>query len=161
MTEATAAPSAPDRFLIAIVAGAAILALLAVGAVFAATRAPEPPIDPNSPVGVARAYVEALRDGDYDRASTYLTRGAQASLASDRYRPPYPRPVSSNQDVRIVFAPGRADADTAEVKVSITHFTSRPTPFSASTWSNELTIKLVREDGAWRVSQPVEPYSFW
>src|SRR5690349_961193 len=120
MSEAATARQAPDRFLVGIVAGAIGIALLAIVVVFLASRAPEAPIDPNSPLGVAREYVAALRDGDYDRANTYLTRTAQANLANDRFRPPYPRPGSPNTESRVVFSPGRVDADTAEVRVSIT-----------------------------------------
>ena len=155
------APGA-DRFLLGIVAGAVLLIVLGIVAVFVAGRAsPPPPPDPSSPVGVVQAYIEALRAGEPDRAYTFLSRSAQASMPLDEYRRPfshaYRRPETEQ---RWLIEPVMAGADTAEVRVTLSRFSSSPQPFSATTYHRDETVRLVREDGTWRINQPVGPFPF-
>ena len=149
-----------DRFLLAIVAGTILLVVVSVVVVFLFGRArTTPPPDPNSPAGVVYAYVEAVRAGEIERARGYLTRAARAEAESrDRqntYRP------SRDDNVRIVVEPVTQTETTAEVKVTISRFYARSDPFSSSTSHYDTTVRLIREDGAWRISQPVEPYTFY
>jgi hypothetical protein len=148
----------PDRFLLAIVAGTILLVVASIVVVFAFGRArPSPPADPNSPAGVVHAYVDAVRAGDQERARSYLTREARAqALARDRqdtYRP------SRDDNVRIVVEPVTTTDTTADVKVTISRFYARSDPFSSNTSHYDVTVKLIREDGNWRISQPIEPYT--
>ena len=153
--------SAPgqDRFLLAIVAGTILLVVLSVVVVFTFGRTrTTPPPDPNSPAGVVHGYVEAVRAGEIERSRGYLTRAARAEAeARDRqstYRP------SRDDNVRIVVEPVTQTETTAEVKVTISRYYARSDPFSSSTYHNDTTVRLIREDGAWRISQPIEPYQF-
>ena len=150
----------PDRFLLAIVAGAILLIVVSVVVVLLARRsAPPPPSDPSSVSGVVQAYVEAARAGDAELARSYLTREARAqSEARDRQNP-Y-RPTSDN-NVRIIVETVSQTETTAEAKVTISRFYARSDPFSSSTSHRTVTVKLIREDGNWRISQPTEPYSFY
>lgn len=162
MAEPTPPPAGPDRFLVGIVAGALGLVALAVAAAALAARAPAPPPpDPASPAGVVQAYVEALRAGEADRAYAYLSTTARANVSLDEFRrrlyPPYTSDASA---VRVLIAPTAVSADRAEVRVTISRFSARADPFSASTTHYDLTVRLVREDGAWRISQPLEPSPF-
>jgi hypothetical protein len=151
-----------DRFLLGIVVGAVLLMLAGVGAVFLARQAPAaPPADPASPVGVVQGYVEALRAGDADRAYGHLSRSAQAGLALDEYRRRFHRPYAPpTAEQRVLIEPITQGADRAEVRVTLSRFTADAHPLSASTSHRETTVQLVREGGAWRVSQPAEPYLF-
>jgi hypothetical protein len=148
-----------DRFLLAIVAGTILLVLVSIVVVFffGRTRTSAPP-DPNSPAGVVHGYVEAVRAGEMERARGYLTRTARAEAeARDRqstYRP------SRDDNVRIVVEPVTQTETAAEVKVTISRFYARSDPFSSSTSHDDTTVRLIREDGAWRISQPIEPYTF-
>ena len=65
------------------------------------------------------------------------------------------------QNVRIVVEPVTQTETTADVKVTISRFYARSDPFSSSTYHNDTTVRLIREDGAWRISQPIEPYRFY
>lgn len=149
-----------DRFLLAIVAGTVVLVVVSIVVVFffGRTRTTPPP-DPNSPAGVVHAYVEAVRAGDTERARSYLTRAARAEAESrDRqntYRP------SREDNVRIVVETVSTTDTAADVKVTISRFYARSDPFSSSTSHYDTTVNLVREDGAWRIRQPVEPYTFY
>jgi hypothetical protein len=152
--------SGQDRFLLAIVAGTILLVLASIVVVFFFGRARStPPPDPNSPVGVVHAYIEAVRDGDVERARTYLTRTARAEAESrDRqntYRP------SRDDNARIVVETVTTTETSAEVKVTISRFYARSDPFSSSTSHYDTTVRLIREDGVWRIAQPIEPYSLY
>jgi hypothetical protein len=149
-----------DRFLLAIVAGTILLVVVSVIVVVLFGRArTTPPPDPNSPAGVVHAYVEAVRAGEMEKARGYLTRAARAEAESrDRqnaYRP------TRDDNVRIVVETVATTETTAEVKVTISRFYARSDPFSSSTSHYDTTVRLIREDGAWRISQPVEPYTFY
>ena len=62
----------------------------------------------------------------------------------------------------IVYSIDPADLGngTTAVKVTISRFYARSDPFSSSTSHRDVTVKLVREDQAWRISQPIELYTF-
>ncbi|HEX2173007.1 MAG TPA: hypothetical protein VHL09_11245 [Dehalococcoidia bacterium] len=163
MSDTAAAPPAtgPDRFLTGIVVGAILLIAVGVITVFAAGRAPRAaPPDPASPVGVVQSYVEALQAGDFDRAQTYLSRPAREAIASNPVRERFTGPGRpSDTERRVLFEPVRTEGDTTEVKVTISTFSANAEPFSARTFHREVSVTLVREDGAWRISQPAEPFT--
>jgi hypothetical protein len=159
MAEQQTATTGPDRFLIGIVGGAILLIVVSIVVVLVVGRPrPTPPADPNGPSGVVQAYVEALRAGDIDKARVYLTRQARAA-SQNRDRSSYSPAVNDN--VRIVVETVSTEGDSAEVKVTISQFYARSDPFSASTSHRDLTVRLMREDGEWRMTQFIEPYSFY
>lgn len=152
-------PAGRDRFLLAIVAGTILLVVVSILVVFLYGRArTAPSVDPNSPAGVVQAYVEATRNGEVEKARSYLTRQARAEVeARDRqnsYRP------TIDDNVRIIIEPGTVTDTSAEVKVAISRFYARSDPFSSSNYHRDTTVRLVREDGAWRISQPLDAYAF-
>jgi len=161
MSDRDAVPPHRDRFLIGIVVGAVFLILFGVGAVLLMGRIPRAATaDLGSPEGVVQAYVEAVRAGEPDRAYELLSRAAQASLPRQDYRQRFPRGQPSNRgESRVLIETKRAEADTAEVTVTVSRFTARSEPFSAGSSHRDVTVRLVREDGAWRIQQPPEPYS--
>ena len=152
-----------DRFVLGIVVGAALLTVVGIIAVLVASRTPPPrPVDPGSPAGVVQAYGEALRAGDLDRAYGYLSRGAQAAVSLNDYRRRAYRPyLPDTAAQRVLVEPVTVGADTATVRVTSSRFSARPDPFSATTYHQDMTVNLVREDGAWRISRPAEPYPFY
>jgi hypothetical protein len=158
---APAPPASPaggqDRFLLAIVVGTLLLVAVGVVVVFTFGRSrPVQPVDPNSPAGVVHGYVEAVRAGDADRARTYLTRQAQVDFDS-RLRTSPIRP-SPNDRIRIVVETVSVTDTTAEVKVTISHFYAGRDPFSSNTSHRDLITRLIREDGAWKLSVPPWAY---
>jgi hypothetical protein len=149
-----------DRFLLAIVAGTVLLVVVSIVVVMLFGRArPAPPADPNSPAGVVQTYIEAVRNGEIEKARTYLTREARAqAMARDRqdqYRP------TRDDNVRIVVNTVSEADTTAEVKVTISRFYARSDPFSSNTSHYDVSVKLIREDGNWRISQPVDPFMYF
>jgi hypothetical protein len=159
-TAASAPASPPDRFLLGIVVGALALIVVGIAVVLALGRGPAPPRpDPASPVGVVQSYVEALRDGDFERARGYLSQSARAEL--DRMRDSFPRFVdSSGVQRRYLIEPVELEAERATVRVTISTSSARTEPFSSSTYHREVEVRLVREGDQWRIAQPFEPYPF-
>jgi hypothetical protein len=160
---AAATPQTPpagwDRFLLAIVAGTILLVIVSILVVFLYGRSrTAPPVDPNSPAGVVQAYVEATRNGEIEKARGYLTREARAQVEQRDRQNTYSPPTDDN--VRIVIETATVTDTTAEVKVSISHFYARSDPFSSSNYHRDTSVRLVREDGAWRISQPLDAYAF-
>lgn len=152
-------PAAPDRFLIGIVAGAVILIVAGIAAVGLASRTGRVAVaDPASPVGVVQAYVEALRAGDPDRADEFLTRAAREAQARRSRDLPISHPSPSNVERRILIEPLRAGPDAAEVKVTISTFRADADPFSSGAYHSDVTVRLIREDGVWRITRPIETY---
>jgi hypothetical protein len=150
-----------DRFLIGIVAGA--LALIALGIIVAALgvgRGPTVMLDPATPAGAVQSYIDALRTGDVDRAYGLLSKAAQASWSRDRYRESYPRYTPpSGVEQRLLIETIRTEPERAEVRVTISYFYPG-NPLFAGTPQREVDLYLVKEDGAWKVDRPVEPYPF-
>jgi hypothetical protein len=142
----------------AIVGGTVVLVLLsiAVVAVFGRSRA-TPPADPSSPAGVAQAYVEAVRNGELERSRGYLTRDAVAQTQQNR---PTSYAVSSDDNVRIVIDTVSVTDTAAEVRVTVTRFYPRSGPFSSSSTHRDIRIRMIREDGVWKITQPLDFYSF-
>ena len=146
-----------DRFLLAIVGGTLLLVLVSVIIVFTVGRArPAPNVDPNSPAGVVQSYVEAIRAGDVEKARGYLTR--QAQIDSDTRQRQNPLRPNPDDRMRIVVETVSATDTTADVKLTISHFYGRNDPFSAGTSHRDTTVRLVREDGVWKISQPPQAY---
>jgi hypothetical protein len=149
----------PDRFLLAIVAGAILLVLISVIVVLTTrTPKPAPPADPASIIGVVQGYVEATRAGDAVKARSYLTREARAQSEERARQNPYTPTYDNN--VRIIVEATAETETTAEAKVTISRFYARSDPFSSNTSHRTVTVKLLREDGQWRITQPIEPYQF-
>lgn len=162
MSEGAATSAGPDKFLVGITVGAVLLVVLGIAAVFVVRRAPAPaPPDLSTPAGVVQAYADALRAGEVDRAYGLLSRSAREAMPIDQFRRaatmPY-RPADNER--RVLIEPLREEGDAAEVRVTVSRFSAGGSPFSAQTSHQDVTVQLVREDGAWRIVRPAEPYPF-
>jgi hypothetical protein len=148
-----------DRFLLAIVAGTVLLVAVGILIVFVFGRsAPTPPADPDSPAGVVQLYIQAVRSGETEKARGYLSREAQTrfdSNRSGRYLAP------AQDDYRIIVDTVAVTDSSAEVKVTVTRFYARSRPFQSSSSHYDSTVRLIREDGAWKMTQYIEPYALY
>jgi hypothetical protein len=74
----------------------------------------------------------------------------------------FPRPYrpATLPERRILIEPVEVGADHARVKVTVSSFSARSEPFSTGTYHNEVDVRLVRENGQWRISTPTEPFPF-
>lgn len=162
MTETrTPAAAGPDRFLLGIVAGAIVLIVVSLVIVIVGNRpVDQMPADPETPVGVVEAYIEALRVGNLDSARELLSESARAELSAQDYRERFGGyPPNSESERRVLIEPIEVGADQAQVRVTISTFSTGPEPFSANSYHRDVTVYLTREDGAWRITRPFEPYA--
>jgi hypothetical protein len=144
-----------DRFTWGIVVGAVLLVAVGLASV-ALLQRPAPPPDLTTPDGVVRAYVIALDAGHPEQAWDLLTTGARSGTTRDEFirrataegRPRYGRVAIETTTV---------EGNTALVELSRT-FGSGGGLFGDGGGSQRITVRLEREDGAWRIAVPPDSY---
>jgi hypothetical protein len=146
--------AAVDRFTWGVAAGAVILVVAAVTAV-SLVQARQPAPDLSRPEGVVRAYLDALQAKRPEAAWDLLSSAAQGGTTREAfiqraigYRPsPQERVTIDRVDVQ---------GDTAYVTLSRT--TAVTGLFGPGSYSSEVTVRLVREGGQWRIDVPPDGY---
>ena len=96
----------------------------------------------NSPEGVTQAYLKSVFDGDYDLAASFLEANSKCD-ASDLDR------TFVNKTVRISLSSVDITDESARVKIRLEY--SSGSPFDSS-YSEEQTIRLVKEDNLWKIT---------
>jgi hypothetical protein len=148
-----------DKFTLGVIA---VVALVLVGAVITVnvtgTKGWGQPtyLDEDTPeAAVLNAFVAFLQR-DYAKARQYYTSDV---LEPSDNRPSFPGefggyyPEDSNRRLRIVDVEKTSD-DEALVTISI-DFYSPNGPFGGgTTWSSQRVLKVVRENGAWKIATP-------
>lgn len=129
--------------LLWILAGLVVIALV-VGLVIAALRPPTS-LDIDRPEGVVQAYLRAVLDHDHAAAAGYLSQATAERCPASAFRAAWV-PEGMTADLDDVQATG----DRAEVRVVLHPDTALP-PFDAVDSTTEL-FRLIREDGAWRLT---------
>jgi len=144
-----------DRFTWGIVAGAVLLVALGLASVTVLRRPVAAP-DLSTPDSVVRAYVTALDTGHPEQAWDLLTTGARAGITRDEFirrattegRPRYSRVAIDSTVV---------EGDTARVELSRT-FEGSGGLFGSEAYTQPTTVRVERENGAWRISVPPDPF---
>ena len=121
--------------------GVALVALLVIAGIFAAVREPAQ-LDPASPSGVVQQYVQAVMDGDNDRAADFLSANTECS-AGDLDRT-WIDPAS-----RIDLLHSETSGDRAHVRIAINVPTG---DLLKNTWTEERTIRLERVGSTWLIT---------
>jgi len=145
----------PDRFLVAILAGAVALV---VAALVTARRTPAPTYGPeDSPDGVVNNYVLALRQDDDARAFGYLDPALAGHPGTlERFQEDIGDcswcfgDASAPETVRV--DPAEFDGDQADVQVRVITFREDGL-FGSSEYVSTYGFRLVRRDGAWRIQR--------
>jgi|FLYL01.1.fsa_nt_gi hypothetical protein len=134
-----------DRTLQLLVGGT--LLLVVVSGVVVATRRQPVDLDPGSPEGTVQEFVEAVLEGDVDRAEELATQPL-CDFGFD----PFVR-----EDFQISLIDSEIRGDRAEVRVLITTFGGE-SPFERYESSYEDRFLLVRVDGDWKVDSSPWPF---
>jgi hypothetical protein len=145
-----------DRLTIGIAAG--VILLVAVGIAVAATGARiQAPPDLSAPEGVTLAYELDIQRGEADAAWQLLSSAAQAGTTRQEF---LARAAGAARpgDARLSVENVRIDGDTAHLDVVRTTPSSGFLGFGAGSFTSRSPVTLVRENGAWRISVPSEPY---
>ena len=150
----TSPGGAADRFTWLLAGGVLVLVLVALGGVVLLGRRQAPP-DLSQPDGVVRAYVDALESGRADQAWELLATPARADVSREEFlrraamlaqRPPS----------RVAIERITMEGDVARVEVGRT--IAAGGPFSPLIPPEHMTVRLVREQGAWRIEVPPDPF---
>jgi hypothetical protein len=143
-----------DRFTWGVVIGALLLVLGAVGSV-AVLQARSAAPDLSTPDGVVRAYYAGLDAGRPDQVWDLLSGAARAGTTRDAFiqRATSYRPSG---DARITVDSVTVDGDTAVVRLSRTY--GGGGLFDGGGGSSPLTVRLDRENGAWKITVPPDPF---
>jgi hypothetical protein len=152
----------PDRTLLYI--GVGILALVAIAAavvLLLGGREPESfPAD--SAEGVVQRHLSAFEEGDLEAAHTYFSSEVRSEMDLDAYEQVardygmFP-PESSR---RVLFDRTEADGDRARVHLTVEEYFGGGPFGGGETYRSPREIRMVREDGSWRIDEPllgVEP----
>jgi hypothetical protein len=148
-----------DRFTWGIVVG--VLALVVAG-IAAATlvRGREVPPDTSTPSGVVLAFEQALQDGDAERAWDLLASTTQAAVGRNRFlqRASGSARGSGSNQVRLIVENERVTGDSAVVDLVRTYRSSGLFDFGGGDSPPRYVVRLVRENGAWRITVPADSY---
>jgi hypothetical protein len=141
--------------IVGAVLGLVVLALAL--AVLMPSRQPAP--DLNTPDGVALAYALAVQRGDLDQAWDLLAASVKSPLTRERFITRAEATRSSYERARLSIEDPRVDGETARVDL-VRNYPSSGGLFGlgSGSYSNRSTVRLVRENGQWRIATPPDPY---
>lgn len=151
-----------DRFTWGVVGGVVVLVLAALGAA-AVSRGTDRPPDLTTPSGVTLAYALALERGDGAAAWDLLAGSVQANGRRETFiqRVADPGPGRDTR-LRITVEDELITGDEATVALARTMPPSSAGPlgflFGGSGYASRSTVRLVRENGQWRLSAPPDSY---
>jgi hypothetical protein len=150
-----AAARGPNRSVLFVVVGIAALVVVTILVLLRPAASPTE-FPAYSPVGVYQRYLAAVERGDADAAFALLSSDARSSF-----------PLEEMQN--IVREAGRYGYDPADRSVSLVDtresgdrttlrlqikYLSEPGLFNSGNWTSDETVVLVKEDGAWRLTDP-------
>lgn len=162
----TAEARGSDRTLLVVAAGiVALVAITAVVVLLLGSREPAS-LPADAPEGVVQRHLAAFENRDFEAAHAYFSSEVRAEMDVDAYEQLtreygiYPDEISR----RVLFDRTEADGDRATVHLTVEEYYGGGGPFGGGeTYRSSREIRLVREDGAWRIDEPLvgfEPAPF-
>lgn len=148
--------AAPDRSLLAIGCGVVILVVVAVIAVVFLGSRDAQPFAADTPEGVVQRHLAAVEDEDYETAWGYLSAAVQSDMMVEEYRRAardYGYYGSASR--RVLFDRSEVDGDRARVWLTVEEYYDGGPLSGANTYRSPREIALVREDGEWRIDDPL------
>lgn len=146
------------RGLIAIGVGIGVVAVLAVVAVTLTARQGPATFPPDSPQAAFQGYLEAFEDGDYEAAYGFFSTQVQAQMGFDEYERVAREFGQYATETRRVLYDGLDQVETdgeERATLRMTVEVSYGGLFVTDRYSYPTEVPLVREDGAWRIDQPL------
>jgi hypothetical protein len=143
-----------DRFLIGILAGIGILVVLSI-ALFFARRGTLEYVAEDTPDGVVRNYIVAVKKGDYDRAFQYL---APVDPAIDKlsFTQTFTNQGSEIASTGVEVGLATIDGDQALVQVTMLHNNGE---LFGSVYREQQSAELALSGGSWKIK--TMPYPYW
>lgn len=144
-----------DPSLLAIGGGVLALVVLAVVAVLLLGSRDATDLPADSPEGVVQRYLAAFEEGDHDAAWALFSAEVQERVPLDEYRRAADGfgPYGDMGSRRVLFDGAEIDGDEARVRLTIEEFYDSGPFGGGETFRSARDIRLVREDGAWRIDE--------
>jgi hypothetical protein len=144
-----------DRFLIAILAGIGVLVVLSV-ALFIARRGTLAYGPEDTPEGVTRNFIVAVKKGDYDRAYAYLGE-IENKPDSFAFRQTYQQ-FQASEVASTGVEVGQTNMEGEKAYVQMSMLRGGGGLFN-EVYRDQQSAELVLESGAWKIK--AMPYPFW
>ena len=138
-----------------LVVGGAIVALIAL-AMVVVLAVPKGPTayDPGSPEAAFQAFYQAFEAGDVEGGYGLLASSVTDQMTLAQYRRlDSEQGWQRGEDRRVVLLGSDRTGDRANLRLRIDQFSGGG--LGSNRYSYERTIRLVREDGAWRIDEPI------
>jgi hypothetical protein len=153
----------PARNAILLLGALLLAVVLIAGAVVLLSGRGPAPYPADSPEYTLQAFITAWNEDDIEAAYNLLSARVRQPMSLARYRQ-QARDYAwqREQDQRVVLLgtrPVGTGGDRVIVDLRVDQYSSGP--FGSDRWSSERRVRLVREDGAWRIDEPLaglEPF---
>ncbi len=105
---------------------------------------------PKTPEAVALKFMECQLKGDLDGAMKYMTKDGKKmiegfkTMAGDKWKEEVKKDVEKHKGVKVAKKDVKIDGDKATVKITLSKEGEKET--------EEEEIKLIKEDGEWKVA---------
>jgi hypothetical protein len=145
----------PYRGLILVAAAIAVLLVVTIVVVVVGGRPAEPELEPGSPEAAIHAYLAAFDDRDFASAHEHFSSEVRDGWPLEAYE----RAVDDFGEFdtaptrRVLFARTEMDGDVARVHLTVEEFYGDG--LSGDTFRSPRVVRMVREDGAWRIDEPL------
>ena len=136
--------------------GAGVIALVVVTLVVVLlTDEGSTPFPSDAPEAALQAYIGALEDGDFDRAYGAFSSDVRSTVSREAFtREADLRDSGSERpDTRYLVSATNVEGDTALVTITVEEFYEDGLGGSTNRYDQD--VHLVREDGAWYISEPL------
>jgi hypothetical protein len=144
------------RAPILIAGGVIALCVIAVAAVLVLGKGGPATFPADSPEGTIQRYLAAWDDRDMAAAHAFFSAQVRESMdleAFERAREQWAQYTPSERARRALFGSSRVAGSEAFVTVTIEEFSADG--LGGSTYRYDQELRLVREDGAWRIDEPL------
>lgn len=143
-----------DRFLIGILAGIGILVVLSI-ALFFVRRGTLEYVSEDTPEGVVRNYIVAIKKGEYERAYQYLAV-TTSPIEKLSFSQTFTTQGSAIASTGVEVGQSTIDGAQAVVQVTLLHGDGE---LFGNIYREQQSAELTQAGGVWKIK--TMPYPFW
>ena len=161
----TAEARGPDRTIAVVAVGIVALVTITAAVVLLLGSREPASLPADSPEGVVQRHLAAFEDGDFETAHGFFSSEVRAEMDVEAYEQltrdygMFPTDASR----RVLFDRTETDGDRATVHLTVEEYHGGGAFGGGDTYRSPREIRMVREDGAWRIDEPIvgfEPAPF-
>lgn len=154
-----------SRSLLYVALGVVALAVVTIVVVLLAGGREAAEFPPDSPEAALQRYLAAYEEGDLDAAHAYFSADVRQRMDREAYQQAVDSwGVGTEPDRTVLFDSASGTGDRVQLHLLIEEFYGDG--LSGDTYRSPRDVRLVREDGEWRIDQaliwldpaPIEPF---